>query len=202
MREVLFHCARQDGWPSSHWRPQTMPADLVYLSCLADVIHGPGFPDWRDMHGIHMISSTRDVRNFWRFPDDPHLLQVSPAADLVGGGNRPQPLDFLWHGWKKSVAFPIGIGQRYRGSYAIFCRRLRDAERWDDEDDEPDSGDESEQQVWGDTDIRWQWRFGARDDLRGSELFDTVEEFLAWFANCKEPAAEKWWSGEGDEYSY
>lgn len=179
--------------------PQSLPPDLVYLSCLVDAVHGPGLPEWRRGQQIDMISSTQD---FFRRPDRAReYMAVSPSGadmdpDERWNSNREaQDLDFVWEGWMKSVGFMIGKNDRFSnaGSCAVFCRRLRDVEHWDYGVEYDPEEATPEEQAWKENDLQWQWRFGVYDGEWHSDLFDTVEEYLAWYADCKEPAAEKWW---------
>lgn len=43
----------------------------------------------------------------------------------------------------------------------------------------------------GEEDSGWRWRYGVRDEIDyESELFDTVEEFLPWYAHFNEQISD------------
>ncbi|KAK0124753.1 hypothetical protein ONS96_008635 [Cadophora gregata f. sp. sojae] len=81
-------------------------------------------------------------------------------------GGEPDPWTELWPEWEITVAFQVGGGpHEWCGSYALYCQ-----------------GGGKEQ---------WGWRYGLHDNDWCSDLYDTVEEFLAFYSHYEE-TTEEW----------
>jgi hypothetical protein len=71
----------------------------------------------------------------------------------------------IWEDWQIAVGVRIGDGPReWGGSYALYCRN--------------DSNDQ------------WQWRYGVHDEDWRSDLYDSVESFLDYYAHHNEQTEE------------
>jgi hypothetical protein len=87
-----------------------------------------------------------------------------PIRDDEGGGYNE--LTYIWEDWEIAIAFKIGGGPGgWGGSYALYCRN---------EDNE-----------------QWKWRYGVHDDDWGSDVYDSVEEFLGFYAHFREQTEER-----------
>lgn len=155
-REAWF----SDLWDSisnmdsaENW-PTALPEDLKYLSTLTPGICGPGLPAYRD---ISQFSLLTDMSAMDEYED--HRVDV-PLGQQRMDNNEFNALSPAFEGWDISVGARIGDGPRaWGGGFVVFCR-LPESDR--------------------DT---WKWRYGMRDDTYSSELFDTVEEFLGFYAH-------------------
>lgn len=81
------------------------------------------------------------------------------------GGERYNALTYVWEDWEIAIAFKIGAGPRgWGGSFALYCRN---------EDNE-----------------QWKWRYGVHDEDWCSDIYDSVEEFLGFYAHFREQTEE------------
>ncbi|PVH71780.1 hypothetical protein DL98DRAFT_660442 [Cadophora sp. DSE1049] len=72
----------------------------------------------------------------------------------------------LWPDWEISVAFQIGGGpHEWCGSYALYCRNGNDEQ--------------------------WGWRYGLHDNDWCSDVYSSVEDFLAFYSHYRE-TSEEW----------
>lgn len=72
-----------------------------------------------------------------------------------------------WDDWEIAVACKLGSGTRgSSGSVVAYCRKTTAG-------------------------LNWQWRYGSFADGWGTDLFDTVEEFLAFHAHFGEQTEEQ-----------
>lgn len=103
---------------------------------------------------------------------------LSPSGELDGQyiimptwndtGEREDIFLGLWEDWEIAVAFQIGTGPfALCGSCAIYCRHTED-----------------------DDNKEWKWRYGMFDGDWHSDMYNSVEEFLAFYAHHKEQTAE------------
>ncbi|TVY45431.1 hypothetical protein LOCC1_G003723 [Lachnellula occidentalis] len=138
------------------------PPDLEYLCTLVSAVTGPGLPCYRQHQQTNFISSIEELG-----------MKVMTEYIFVPnrdseGGEGDCPLMGLWEDWKIALAFGIGDGPQdaeWAGSYALYCRREDDEER--------------------------KWRYGLHDDGWQSDVYDSVEEFLGFYAHCKEQTEEE-----------
>ncbi|KAK4543199.1 hypothetical protein LTR36_005749 [Oleoguttula mirabilis] len=87
---------------------------------------------------------------------------VVPNRDDEEGYNE---LTYVWEDWEIAVAFKIGGGPRsWGGSYALLCRNEDNDER--------------------------KWRYGVHDEEWESGIYDSVEEFLEFYAHFTEQTEE------------
>ncbi|PMD36837.1 hypothetical protein L207DRAFT_515328 [Hyaloscypha variabilis F] len=83
-------------------------------------------------------------------------------------GERNDALMFVWEDWEIAIAFKIGAGARgWGGSCALYCRN---------EDNK-----------------QWKWRYGLYDEGWGSDIYESVEEFLGFHAHFGEQTEESVW---------
>lgn len=180
-------------------RPESLPASLKYLCTLVCGICGPGLPNWRFLHQVDFIARASQVAMEG---------EVKTAARVTKGMRNPEVFDFHsqithdlmmhwgddiainWEDWEISLAVRIGdMETGNAGTYVVFCRRLKPADDLDDyyDEDEPIVKDE-----WKEGDDVWQWRYGTHDSDWESRLFDSVEDFLLWYAHCKDPSPDQY----------
>lgn len=83
-------------------------------------------------------------------------------------GEREDYFLGLWEDWEIAVAFRTGTGSfALCGSCAIYCRHTED-----------------------DDNKEWKWRYGMFDGGWHSDMYNSVEEFLAFYAHHKEQTEE------------
>ncbi|KAH8696550.1 hypothetical protein BGW36DRAFT_398071 [Talaromyces proteolyticus] len=70
----------------------------------------------------------------------------------------------LWEEWEVSIAFKIGGSLFWGGSYALYCRNQNNEQ--------------------------WNWRYAVHDGDWRSNLYDSVEEFLGFYAHFGEETEE------------
>ncbi|KAH7409725.1 hypothetical protein BKA64DRAFT_665687 [Cadophora sp. MPI-SDFR-AT-0126] len=81
-------------------------------------------------------------------------------------GGEDDPWMELWPEWEIAVAFQIGGGpHEWCGSYALYCR----------------NGDQGQ----------WGWRYGLHDNDWCSDVYGSVEDFLAFYSHYRE-TSEEW----------
>ncbi|OIW32847.1 hypothetical protein CONLIGDRAFT_695032 [Coniochaeta ligniaria NRRL 30616] len=73
-------------------------------------------------------------------------------------------LTWIWTDWEVAVAFQFGGAPFTGGSLALYCRK---------------DGKE------------WKWRYGIYDDDWCSDAYDSVEEFLDYYAHFREQTEEE-----------
>jgi hypothetical protein len=87
-----------------------------------------------------------------------------PIREDEGGGYTAWT--DVWADWESSIAFKIGGGERgWGGSYALYCRN---------------EGNE-----------QWKWRYGVHDEDWCSDVYDSVKEFLGFYAHFRETTEEQ-----------
>ncbi|KAF8866262.1 hypothetical protein BDZ45DRAFT_735544 [Acephala macrosclerotiorum] len=113
----------------------------------------------------------REMKQFdFVFPIEDNQLEdmvenvTVPIRYVEEGGSNE--LTFIWEDWEIAVAFKVGGGPRsWGGSYALYCRH-----------------EENEQ---------WKWRYGVHDEDWRSDVYDSVEEFLGFYAHFEEQTEEE-----------
>ena len=73
-------------------------------------------------------------------------------------------LTWIWTDWEVAVAFKFGEAPFTGGSLALYCRREDDKE--------------------------WKWRYGIYDGDWCSDAYDSVEDFLIYYAHFREQTEE------------
>ena len=87
-----------------------------------------------------------------------------PVRDYEGGGYNK--ITYSWEDWEIAIAVKIGGGNISNGgSYALYCRN---------EDNK-----------------QWMWRYGIYDEDWYSDVFDSVKEFLGFYAHFREQTEEE-----------
>jgi hypothetical protein len=152
------------------------PADLAYLCTLVSGITGPGISYHHDAQQFDFISPIEHAQML------EEMVSVVVPIPEDDSGRPPQPEDFgvtynqltgIWEEWEIAVASKIGGGPRWGGSYALYCRRQEAS-------DEP-----------------FKWRYGVHDEDWRSEVYDSVEEFLGFYAHFKEQTEQEILRGMG-----
>ncbi|TPX11677.1 uncharacterized protein E0L32_007656 [Thyridium curvatum] len=141
--------------------PELVPADLEYICTLVNAITGAGLPYYNLINGVEFISSLEDHD----MEDMMDSVEVQ-VRDVDGTVPLEEltALTFFWEDWDIAVSFKIGTGEHDSGSYVIYCKN-----------------DEA----------GWKWRYGIRDCDWTSELYDTVEEFLGFYAHFNQWSEEE-----------
>jgi hypothetical protein len=128
---------------------------LEYLCTLVDGITGPGLPYYTDANQIEFLTPTLGLGLHRRDQD----YVIVPTWDDTG--EREDALQFVWEDWEIAVAFYTGRGPfALCGSCAIYCRHTED-----------------------DANKEWKWRYGIFDMEWHSDMYNSVEEFLAFYAH-------------------
>ncbi|CZR69156.1 uncharacterized protein PAC_19056 [Phialocephala subalpina] len=137
------------------------PPDLEYLCTLVSAVTGPGLARYRERRQTDFISSIEEYGLEYMTE-----YVIVPNQDNEEGGGDSHLMG-LWEDWKIAVAFKIGAGPQdseWGGSYALYCRR--------------EDGEE------------WKWRYGVHDGDWHSDVYDSVEEFLGFYAHFNEQTEE------------
>lgn len=134
------------------------PSDLEYLCTLVSGITGPGLPFHRQENQFDFVTPLA-------FQDVKEMAQtVCVPIRNVNGESEYNELTYIWEEWHIAIAFKIGGGPRWGGSYAIYCRK---------EDNE-----------------QWKWRYGVQDEDWYSDVYENVEEFLGFYTHFNEQKEE------------
>ncbi|OTA07312.1 hypothetical protein A9Z42_0081920 [Trichoderma parareesei] len=137
------------------------PVDLEYLCTLVDGITGPGLPYYSFANMIEFITPTSSSDL-----EGPKGYIIVPAWD--DEEDRVDVLSEVWEGWEIAVAFETGGGPfALCGSCAIYCSSKED-----------------------DGNKEWKWRYGIFDGGWCSDMYNSVEEFLGYYAHFKEQTEE------------
>ena len=112
----------------------------------------------------------REVRQFdFITPiEDENLEEMMAAVEVPirDGGEDYNNLTFIWEDWEIIVAFKLGGGPRgWGGSWALYCRK--------EDNDE------------------WKWRYGLHDEDWCSDVYNSVGEFLGFYAHFREQTEEE-----------
>jgi hypothetical protein len=165
-----------------------LPREFQYLTTLVPGICGPGLPEYRDTSSFSLFDpEAMDLSISWKLAN----TVVVPSRERELGSPGWHSLDgpYIWEDWDIAIAVHPGDGPRSAsGPWMLYCRRA------------------------GDEHSKWQWRYGERDEIDyQSELFDTLEEFLAFYARSGEQTEEKdnlydmhfdlWCQPEGDMWA-
>lgn len=167
-REKFFAKIRENK-PETVELDEFPPADLVYLCTLVSGITGPGIGHHRYAQQFDFISPVKDAEKTLEgvvVPIRPDY-SVWPLPPMEFGVTYNQ-LTYTWEDWEIAVAIKIGgRGPRAGGGYALYCRR-------EEASDEP-----------------FKWRYGLQDDDWGSDVYDSVEDFLGFYAHHMEQTEEE-----------
>ncbi|EGR52434.1 uncharacterized protein TRIREDRAFT_103048 [Trichoderma reesei QM6a] len=161
LREEYFASVRAEIAEKNIDVVEFPPADLECLCTLVDGITGPGLPYYCFANMIEFITPTGD----------------SGVGGLKGSvifpawndaGDRVDALSEVWETWEIAVAFVTGGGPfDLCGSCAIYCSSKED-----------------------DGNKEWKWRYGIFDGGWGSDIYNSVEEFLGFYAHFEEQTEE------------
>lgn len=150
-------------------RPSGLPADLKYLMTLVRGICGPGLPDWRFYNQLKFLSDLDEDEaclGNWSSGTEVGWIAVPNMLQDLDGKIGDLPYD--WHdskGEEHKVAMAVGIGQC---SFAVYCRKQN----------EGDDGGHGQ----GGSGGEWSWKYGQQEMPCCHPLYDTIEDFLAWYA--------------------
>lgn len=155
--------------------PLHLPPEFLYLSTLARGISGPGLPHYRSMAQFSFLTDPAEALETLQNEGAKSRITV-PVRNRPLGDLDFSPLDLTWMEWEIAVGVKSGEGPRGgSGVWIVYCRRISRR------------GGEGE-----DGEFCWKLRYGIRDELDyESELFDSLEGFLAWYAHFNEQIGEK-----------
>lgn len=181
----------RDQWWSSIWTaiikhrhdipqfPSGLPEDVRYLSTLANAVLGAGLPYWREMKCRDFLAKLSGYDNgvegkicipfLGNWQDETRSYRPEDTRNYHNA-----IVNWCMEGWEVSVAVNVTawpIGYLY-GTFVVYCCRR--------------SGEGGSGSGGG----NWQWRLGYQRDSFWSQLYDTVEEYLAWYAHYKEQTAD------------
>lgn len=125
-------------------------------------IYGPGLPYYRLHAQYSLLTDPKEA-----------LRQERSQQVVVPKYNRPTSftesaaLDYCWEDWELAVGVHIGDGPLgWSGTWLVYCRRPKQ------------DGD-------------WKWRYGLSIEYQfQSELFDSLESFLAWYSQFQQQTEE------------
>ncbi|GAB1730568.1 hypothetical protein NU195Hw_g9392t1 [Hortaea werneckii] len=157
-------------------QPNGLPPALKYLMTLVRAICGVGLPRYRYHGELHQL----------KFLSDVHMDEDEDGSNEDGWVALPITLDTppedikndpslgLPQEWADcEVALGVQIGY---GGFAVYCRRLHGEEP----QSVPNGADAQE----------WDWRYGLTDFEYESDLYDTIEEFLEFYAEHNQQEME------------
>lgn len=152
--------------------PDGLPAELKYLMTLVRGICGNGLPQYRYFGELRQMKFLTDVdgeEDEDELPMDSGFVSV-PRTDE----EKKQGLlgDFREEWDDHVVALAVHIGN---GGFTAYCRKPEDT---DDAD-------------------TWRWRYGLWSPEADFAVYDTVEEFLEFYADFNKEGEEE--GGEDDE---
>ncbi|KAI6832888.1 hypothetical protein KC332_g6502 [Hortaea werneckii] len=149
-------------------QPDGLPPALKYLMTLVRAICGVGLPRYRYYGELYQL----------KFLSDVHMDEDEDGSNEDGWVALPITLDTppedikndpslgLPQEWADcEVALGVQIGY---GGFAVYSRRLK--------------GEESQSVRDGAGVQGWDWRYGLTDFEYESDLYDTIEEFLEFYA--------------------
>ncbi|KJX99030.1 hypothetical protein TI39_contig377g00016 [Zymoseptoria brevis] len=138
------------------------PPELEEFCGLVSSIYGPGLPYWREMTGFDLLAPARRQEQI-------ELTQQRAIVPLRDDDEVAEPteIDYLWEEWNVSVAIKIGDGCSISngGSFALYCR-------------EAEAGE-------------WKWRYAVHDGQWCSDVYETLEEYLEFYAHFGEQSEDR-----------
>ncbi|CZR50145.1 uncharacterized protein PAC_00017 [Phialocephala subalpina] len=147
------------------------PADLAYLCTLVSGITGPGISYHRYSQQFDFISPIKDAQQLEKTLEGVVVpirsdYSVWPLPPSEPGVTYNQLTD-IWEDWEIAVVFNLGRGPRVGGGYALYCRREA-------------ANDEA-----------FKWRYGVQDEEWYSDVYDSIEEFLGFYAHFNEQTEQE-----------
>lgn len=95
------------------------------------------------------------------------LSDPDPKVRKVLTHNELSAFEPLWRDWDITIACRLGTGLRgFSGGVTLYCRKESAS-------------------------LDWQWRYGIYDEGWCSDVYNTIEEFLTWYAHYHEQTAEE-----------
>ncbi|KAK4611796.1 hypothetical protein CLAFUR4_13045 [Fulvia fulva] len=135
-----------------------LPAELKYLMTLIRGICGNGLPAYRYSGQLRQMKFITDIEGEETEGEEPRnsgFVTVPRTDEEMSEGH----LGDIQGSWDDHVvALAAGIGN---GGFAVYCRKQEDA----------------------DGAIGWRWKYGLWDPEFKTALYDTVEEFLEFYAD-------------------
>lgn len=145
--------------------PDGLPAGLTYLMTLVRGISGNGLPQYRYFGELHQLKFLTDINGEKAEGEEPSssgFVTVPRSDEEIIQGH----LGDISEEWDDHVvALAVMIGN---GGFAVYCRKLEDINDAD----------------------RWRWKYGLWDFDFESALYDTIEEFLEFYADFNKQGEE------------
>lgn len=147
-------------------RPNGLPADLKYLITLVRGLCGPGLPRYRfygELYQLKFLSDLDDMVGEDERKTDSGVVVAPNTAEEDLRGKIPDILED-WGPTNCQVGLVVCIGD---GGFAVYCK-------------DRDASD------------GYSWRYGLKDpkDVFESDLFETIEEFLEFYAEFNKQSEE------------
>ncbi|SMQ50250.1 unnamed protein product [Zymoseptoria tritici ST99CH_3D7] len=138
------------------------PPELEEFCGLVSSVYGLGLPYWREMKGFDLLAPARRQAQI-------ELTQQRAIVPLRNDDEVAEPteIDYLWEEWDIAVAIKIGDGCSISngGSFALYCR-------------EAEAGE-------------WKWRYAVHDGEWCSDVYETLQEYLEFYAHFGEQSEDK-----------
>lgn len=144
--------------------PDGLPAELKYLMTLVRGICGNGLPEYRYFGGseLRQLKFLTDIDGEEAEGEEPREsgFVTVPRTDEEMSQGHLGDIRGEWD--DHVVALAVGIGN---GGFAAYCRKLEDADGW-------------------------RWKYGLWDPEFETALYDTVEDFLEFYADFNKQGEE------------
>jgi hypothetical protein len=132
------------------------------LEYLCTLVSGITGPGLGSYHTGQQIAFVSSIED----EDLKYMLEnvTVPIRDNEGGGYNE--LSGIWEDWEIAIAFKIGGGPfSWCGSYALYCCNKDNQQ--------------------------WKWRYSVHDEDWCSDVYNSVEEFLSFYAHFKKQTEER-----------
>lgn len=162
--------------------PTGLPQDIRYMTTFVSGVTGAGLPYWREMQhpdlfrkvNVGLLDSPSENRKRICIPSlgdwqDARAFQGKDVSDP----NNAVGHTWATEGWDVSVACNMSSWpeQFLNGTFTLYCCRQQE------------DGQDPSTKPRG-------WRYGFQRGIFSSELFNSVEEYLAWYARWDEQTKE------------
>lgn len=154
--------------------PDGLPAELKYLMTLVRGICGNGLPHYRyggELHQLKFLTDVDGEEDEDEPPMDSGYVSVPWTFEEQRQGLGLSDFREEWDDHEVALAVHIG-----NGGFTAYCQKLKDA---DDAD-------------------TWRWKYGLWSPEADFAVYDTVEEFLEFYADFNKEGEEE--GGEDDEW--
>jgi hypothetical protein len=133
------------------------------LAYLCTLVPGISGPGLRYHHDSQQIEFLTALEDADRVLEDFVMVPVRYDAPAELPYHQ---LTWVWEDWEIAVAFQIGQAPFPGGSFALYCRKADSAKQW-------------------------KWRYGIHDGDWCSDVYDSVEDFLDYYAHFRGQTTEE-----------